>query len=128
MARPLKNASQTVPRVISFRLPAEAALAWDAKVAASGLTGSDFFRIAVLENKTTIIGARKPVRQRSSSDRQMQKALFLLANLTNNCNQIARIANTASLSGKVGEHVASDMLFALRDILDHAKGVVEQLE
>jgi len=81
---------------ISFRLTAADREAYLEKVAASGLTQSEFFRQAVLTNRTQIVA--RPV---ASVDRK--RLLYVFNKTSNNLNQIAYRANAEHLRGKLSE-------------------------
>ena len=95
-----KDKEQTV--TFAFRLPISVANWWNEKIEKSGLGNkSAFFRAAVQENKTEIIA--KP-----SASTDQKRAIFLLQKASNNLNQLAHLANSQCLSGKL-----SDATFAL---------------
>ena len=80
----------------SFRLPLSAAQKWDEKIALSGLNKSAFFRDAVQQNKTEVIA--KP-----AATADQKRAIFLLQKASNNLNQLAHLANSQRLSGKLND-------------------------
>lgn len=98
MPRPKKHGAETdgPSRPVSFRLSAPEYDAFKARCAAAGLCISDFFREAVLANRTQIIAKAKPL---SSPD--SLRLLFLVNKSSNNINQLARRANEDHLSGKL---------------------------
>ena len=90
-----KDKEQTV--TFAFRLPISVANWWNEKIERSGLGNkSAFFRAAVQENKTEVIA--KPA---ASADQK--RAIFLLQKASNNLNQLAHLANSQHLSGKLNE-------------------------
>jgi hypothetical protein len=83
-------------RPISVRLsPADRALYLE-KVKASGMSQSDFFRECVITNRTKVV-ARAP----ASADRK--RILFVVNKTGNNLNQLAHVANTQQLAGRISE-------------------------
>lgn len=93
--RPRKHADG-LGKAVSFRLPPGELATWQAKVEASGLTASEFFREAVVANRTQVVARARP-----SAD---QRRLLYEANKAgNNLNQLAHRANAAHLAGQVSE-------------------------
>lgn len=118
-----KNDKKKLVAVRNFRLSAEDAEAWDAKVEASGMTASAFFRLAVMENKTVIQGAKKPVAKKNMTVEQ-KKILFLFAQQSNNINQLAHQVNAAHRAGKITPDLYMAVLEQLQSINQIAKGWV----
>lgn len=79
------------------------------KVAASGMTKSEFLRECVLTNRTQIV-ARAP----ASPDRK--RALFVLNKAGNNLNQIAHVLNAARLDRSANGQTYESALDALEQI------------
>lgn len=92
MSRPVKPNEKKVTRPVSFRLTEQDYLVYEKKVAAAGVTKSQFFRDNVLSNRTLVV-AKAP------SPSTAQRAVFLLAKASNNLNQLAHRAHLAHLSG-----------------------------
>lgn len=107
MARPLKEKTP-LTRLFGFKTTEEAGKVWDAKIAASKLSASEFIRRAVEKNATVI----KPADQRIS---------FLLAQQSNNINQIAHHLNSAKRAGTVSNHLYMGILEQLEIIATVAK-------
>lgn len=107
MARPLKEKTP-LTRFFAFKTTEEAGKVWDAKIAASNLSASEFIRKAVEENSTVI----KPADPRIS---------FLLAQQSNNINQIAHQLNSAKRAGTVSNHLYWEILQQLESIATVAK-------
>lgn len=107
MARPLKEKTH-LTRYFAFKTTEKAGREWDAKIAASGLSASEFIRKAVEKNATVI----KPTDQRIS---------FLLAQQSNNINQIAHHLNSAKRAGAVSNHLYLDIFEQLETIATVAK-------
>ena len=90
-----KDKEQTV--TFDFRLPSSVANWWNKKIEKSGLGNkSAFFRAAVQDNKTEVIA--KP-----AASAGQKRAIFLLQKASNNLNQLAHLANSQRLSGKLNE-------------------------
>ena len=96
MAKP-KKADKEETVTFSFRLPISVANWWNEKIAKSGLGNkSAFFRDAVQQNKTEVIA--KP-----AATADQKRAVFLLQKASNNLNQLAHLANSQRLAGKLNE-------------------------
>lgn len=104
---PKKEGGLTKP--VSFRLTADDHAAWLKKVNASGMSPSDFFRDAVLTNKTEVIA-------RTVANKDMAKLRYLYNKTSNNMNQIAYRANSDYLSGKLNEATYASILAELSEI------------
>lgn len=100
--------------VFSFRCKLDDADKWNAKIAASGYNKSEFFRMAVQENRTT-------VEQRNTINADQRKALFLLAQLSNNVNQIAHRLNSDHKAGIIKPQTYELLLSELSTLADQAK-------
>lgn len=107
MARPLKEKT-ALTRYFGFKTTEEAGREWDAKIAASKLSKSEFIRKAVEKNQTVI----RPADPRIS---------FLLAQQSNNINQIAHHLNSAKRAGTVSNHLYLEILEQLETIATVAK-------
>lgn len=116
----IKTEKKNLQVVRSFRLSADDAQAWDEKVDASGMTASGFFRLAVMENKTVVQGAKKPVAKKTMTLEQ-KKILFLFAQQSNNINQLAHQVNAAHRAGKVTPDLYLAVLEQLQSINTIAK-------
>lgn len=103
---------------VAFRLSEADYLAYKQKVAESGMTPSEFFRTAVLSNKTTIVA------RRTSPERQ--RVVYLMNKASNNINQIAYRLNSDHLAGKLNSRIYMSVLNALVRISDHMKAMVDQ--
>lgn len=103
------GAGPALPVVKHFRLSEADAETWDAKVNRSGKTASEFFRAAVIENKTIISGMKTVTKESPVT----LEYLRLLARQGNNINQIAKALNEARAAGEIS---AADCLIALREL------------
>lgn len=116
MARP-KLVEGGLQRTIAFRLTRADHAVYQAKVEASGLTQSVFFRQHVLTNTTTVIA--KP---RASVDKRW--LLYLANKAGNNLNQIAHRAHADHLAGTLSETTYLEILKHLQDISGYLKAAV----
>jgi hypothetical protein len=94
MARPTKADGLT--ERVAFRLSGADYAAYKDRVAASGLSPSEFFRECVLTNRTEIIA--RPV----MTD-ERREVLYLLSKASNNINQLAHRINTDNRAGILNE-------------------------
>lgn len=102
-----KEAGLTKP--VSFRLTEADHAAWLAKVEASGMSPSDFFRDAVLTNKTQIVARKKATKDTT-------RLQYLFNKTSNNMNQLAYRANADHLAGKLSEATYAAILAELSAI------------
>lgn len=102
---------QKLTRPVSFRLTDADHAAYLAKVEASGLKPSEFFRECVLQNRTQVV-ARVP----TSSDKR--RMLFLFNKTSNNMNQLAHALNAAELAGTTTPATVSAILAEMQAITD----------
>lgn len=108
------QASTSGSRVYSFRVKDHIADMWDAKIDASGYTKSKFFSLAVQENQTVV----EP-RQKTTADQR--RVLFLLAQLSNNVNQIAHRLNADHKAGIIKPQIYELLLSELSTLADQAQ-------
>lgn len=120
MARPVRGKAK-LTRPVSFRLTDEDFDAYQRKFAASGLTQSEFFREAVLGNRTHVIERKK-----SSAD--YRRLLFLFNKASNNLNQLAHRANTDHLARTLSEGTYSAILGELELISRYLKATVNHAD
>jgi hypothetical protein len=106
---------------IAFRLSEADREAYLAKVVASGLTQSEFFRQAVLTNRTQVIA--RPV---SSADRK--RLLYIFSKTSNNLNQIAHRANAEHVRGKLSEATYEQLLTQLQMIARYLNSTLGKLD
>lgn len=103
-------------RIYSFRLPDHVADAWDDNIARSGMNKSEFMRTAVIDNETVVHGdasankKKRAVRTPSNVNPDIKKANFLLAQASNNINQIAHRLNSDHASGLVTPALYAEMI------------------
>ncbi|CAE6697312.1 hypothetical protein R75483_00662 [Paraburkholderia domus] len=115
MARKPKGQEALTDRV-AFRMTAADYAAYKKKVAASGLSPSEFFRDCVLTNRTEIVA-------RQIMDDKRRQALFLLSKASNNINQIAHRANSDHSAGIIDGRAYHDMLNSLNKLSGYLKAM-----
>lgn len=113
MARPRKDKSQ-LGKPVAFRLPLHEYERFKQKVKESGLTQSEFFRRAIIDNETTVVAV--PVQ--SETD---QRSLFIMSKVSNNLNQLAHVMNAARLKGIIDRELCTDLFAKLDLILRYLK-------
>ncbi len=113
--------AEALTRRVGFRLAESDHAAYLAKVAESGLTPSEFFRDAVLKNRTQIVARAKP-----SQDRE--RLVYLFNKASNNINQLAHRANTDNKAGVISEGTYSAILTELRFLSNYMKAVLKDVE
>ncbi len=119
---PRKRADgEKLTRPVSFRLTAADHAAYLAKVEASGLRPSEFFRDAVLTNRTQIVERVRP-----SDDKR--RLLYLFNKASNNLNQLAHTANAAELAGKATPALYRGILAELQAIADAMQAAVDHAD
>ena len=104
-------------RTVSFRLALPDHAAYLAKAKAAGVKPSDFFRDAVLNNKTQIVARTPP-----SSDKR--RLIYLFNKASNNLNQLAHTANAAELAGTVTPATYAGILAELQTLADVMKEAI----
>lgn len=120
MAKPRKHA-EALAKPCSFRLTESEYRTWQQKVQESGLSASEFFRQAVLANKTRIAPYRKP-----SPD--LRRMLMLMNKTSNNINQLAHRANADYLAGVLSESTYAGILDNLETISRYVKAMVDRAD
>lgn len=103
---------------IAFRLPEPERQAWLAKVTASGLTQSEFFRQAVLTNRTTI-----QAHSRGGAD--LKRLVYHFNKAGNNLNQLAHRAHGDRLAGKLNQATYESIEYQLQLIAKYLKATIE---
>ncbi len=116
------SGTESGSRIFSFRLPDQVADEWDDKIARSGMNKSEFFRTAVVLNETTVVGdasgqkKKRAVRLPDTVHPDIKKANFLLAQASNNINQIAHRLNSDHAAGLVTPALYAEMMDELQSI------------
>ncbi len=116
MARPRKDKSE-VGRPVSFRLPLHEYERFAEKVRDSGLTQSEFFRRAVIDNETTVIAA--PVQTETE-----RRQLFIVSKASNNLNQLAHVMNYARVKGDIDRKLCIEVMANLDLIARYLKATL----
>ena len=112
---------QKLTQPVSFRLTAADHAAYLAKVEASGLKPSEFFRECVLQNRTQVV-ARVP----TSSDKR--RLLYLFNKTSNNMNQLAHAANAAELAGTATPATYAGILASLHALEEMMQRVIDHAD
>lgn len=107
VGRPRVSKDERLIKPVSFRLKQRDYDTWMSKVAASGMSESDFFRAAIINNETKV-----QARPRVSEDKK--KVLFIANKASNNINQLAHRVNSDALAGVVSEKTYEDTLYELQ--------------
>jgi len=121
MPRRKSNDGAGLGKPIAFRLSEADRAAYLEKVARSGLTQSEFFRQAVLTNRTQVIA--RPV---SSADRR--RLLYIFNKTSNNLNQIAYRANSEHVRGQLSEATYEELLTQLQMISRYLKCSLDKVD
>jgi len=109
MARPTRKLGTKLTRTFSLRLSDDDFGTWMTKVRSSGLSSSEFFRQAVLENQSVI-------HQIPKLSRDVGKLIYLFAKASNNLNQLAHQANSAANKGDLNHEELMDLLHVLHSL------------
>ena len=120
MTSKTKDDAQKLTRPVSFRLTAADHAAYLAKVDASGLKPSEFFRDAVLTNRTQIVARPKASPERG-------RLLYLFNKTSNNINQLAHRANADHLAGVISEATYTRILTDLHGLAHYMKAAIKDV-
>lgn len=107
--------------VVSLRLASDDHAAYMAKVKASGMGRSAFFRECVLTNKTQILARPKP-------SKEIGRLVYLVNKASNNINQLAHRANVDHLAGVVSESTYIRILGDLQTLTQFMKAAVKNAD
>ncbi|MFL6644158.1 plasmid mobilization protein [Paraburkholderia fungorum] len=121
MPKQKSNGGAGLGKPIAFRLSDADREAYLAKVARSGMTQSEFFRHAVLTNRTQVIA--RPV---ASGDRK--RLLYIFNKTSNNLNQIAHRANSEHVRGKLSEATYEQLLTQMQLIGQYLKATLNKVD
>ena len=108
-------------RTVSFRLTLPDHATYLAKASAAGVKPSEFFRDAVLTNRTQVVARVQP-----SSDKR--RLLYLFNKTSNNMNQLAHAANAAELAVTATPATYAGILAELQAIADAMREAVEHAD
>ncbi len=125
--RPEKDKADRLPHGYSLRLNDADDAELQSRISRSGLTESEYLRRAVVKNETTIIGdaggKKRITRIAKPSNPDTRRLLFLAAQTSNNCNQLAHAINTAKKTKDgISEKLVESVLQELEEIKKLAKG------
>ena len=118
MTNKSKGEAEKLTRPVSFRLTAADHAAYLAKVEASGLKPSEFFRECVLQNRTQIVARPKASPERG-------RLLYLFNKASNNINQLAHRANADHLAGVISEATYTRILADLHGLAHYMKAAIK---
>ena len=120
MARPDKDDGEKLSQTLAFRLSDSEYAKYEQKIAAAGLSKSQFFREHILNNTTEVVAAEK-------TPTDSMRALHYLKKSSNNINQLAKLANRENLKGTIDELTMLSILDNLQSLksylLDQTKQV-----
>ncbi|KAG1323446.1 hypothetical protein G6F63_012991 [Rhizopus arrhizus] len=108
-------------RTVSFRLTLPDPATYLAKASAAGVKPSEFFRDAVLTNRTQVVARVQP-----SSDKR--RLIYLFNKASNNLNQLAHTANAAELAGTVTPATYAGILAELQALADLMKKAIRDAD
>ena len=114
MARPKKDRGSKLERAVCVRLTEEDYASWRDKVAKSGLSTSEFFRQAIIRNRTSVTALRQPSAEKRS-------LIYLYSKASNNLNQLAHRANRDHLRGLLDAETYHAILIVLLQISEYLK-------
>lgn len=117
MTKQQKEPAARLTKPVAFRLTEADHAAYLVKVEASGLKPSQFFREAILTNKTQVIARPKP-----SAD--YGRLVYLINKASNNINQLAHRANADHQAGKVSEATYTGILAELNMLAHYLKATI----
>jgi len=120
-AMPKPKAEGGLSKPISFRLSHEDREAYLAKVAASGLSQSEFFRQAVLTNRTQLVA-----RLRATPHRE--RLLFIFSKTSRDIEQLARQASADHERGALSEAAYMQLLDRLQLIGRYLKATLVEVD
>ena len=121
MTNKSKGEAEKLTRPVSFRLTAADHAAYLAKASAAGVKPSEFFRDAVLTNRTQVVARVQP-----SSDKR--RLIYLFNKASNNLNQLAHTANAAELAGTVTPATYAGILAELQMLADLMKKAIRDAD
>lgn len=115
------DAKVGLTKVVSLRLTNDDHEAYMAKVQASGMGRSAFFRECILGNKTQVVARSKP-----SADHH--RLVYLANKIGNNVNQLAHRANADYLAGVVSEFTYARILRELQTLTQLMKAALKNAD
>lgn len=121
MTRRKRDGEGALGRPVAFRLPEAERAAWLDKVSRSGLTQSEFFRQAVLTNRTRVIA-------RPAASAERRRLLYIFNQASHTLNQLASRANTGYTSGALSETTFEHLLTELQMISRYLASTLAKVE
>lgn len=121
MARPKKDEMERLGKPISFRPTKKDELIIQDKIQQSGLSSSEFFRVCVMNNKTTVLARPKKTQDKA-------KLLYLFNKTSNNINQIAYKANLAYVEKNINPDLYKNILLELHSLTRYMKAMMNDVE
>lgn len=115
------KADKALGKPVSTRLTEEQWRVFADKVQRSGLSPSEFLRVCILTNRTQIV-ARPP----ASVDRK--RIMFVVNKSGNNLNQLAHVANSQRVAGKLSEATFAAILDELELITQLLKAHLHRVD
>lgn len=103
-------------KIVKFRISENDYAHYLDKVKASGFNQSEFFRTAILKNKTTVVRKEDSI-----------KIIYHHNKMGNNINQVAYGINKALLSGRISEELFAKFLGELNLIKTQQRNIIDLL-
>lgn len=144
MAEPEKK---RLTRVVAFRLPEDEYHLFIGKARAAGQSQTEFFRSAVLQNKTEVLAHGVPLTEdelkrlaeaeerqkrldsaRKKTSDEKKQLLFLFNKASNNLNQLAKAANTALLAGTADKATFESILEDLNHLTQYFRASIDHVD
>jgi hypothetical protein len=116
-----KNGEDGLTKRVAYRLSEDDYAAYLAKVEQSGLSKSEFFREAILRNKTRIVA-------RTTASVDKKRLLHIFAKTSNNLNQMAHRANSEHVQGKLSEATYEQLLYQLETIAKYLRTTLNHVD
>ena len=114
MARPGKEPGQSLDTRVAFRLSSHDYETYKSKVKETGLTASEFFRTAVLENRTEIVVMSPEVRE----------LVYHVNKIGNNLNQLTKRIHNDHQAGRLDQARYDWLLVHLVAVADYLKELI----
>lgn len=108
-------------KTYSFRLPHDQAKELDERIAASGLTDSEFVRDYVLKNRVVVIAKPKP-----SSEKQRLQFVFNRAGKS--LSEIAQMLSTANQTRRLTDQLFRQAVQGLQDVARYLTAALDHVD
>lgn len=115
------KADRALGKPVSTRLTDEQWRVFVDKVQRSGLSPSEFLRDCILTNRTQVVA-----RPRSTVERQ--RIMYVINKTGNNLNQLAHVANSARVSGRLSEPTFAALVDELEMITQLLKAHLHRVD